>query len=288
MTNTSVRAERRHPAVEAKISPQSYTYMQQYIYENSGIVLDGDKHYLLESRLLPLVQQLNLETLDDLCRHLRAEKGSHLIQEIVDAMTTNETLFFRDNTVFEALRSQIIPAILEQRRFRRKLRIWSAASSSGQEAYSLAMMLQDMNIPSSEVEILGTDISTKMLNRARSGRYIQFEISRGLPAHALARHFVRDGPDWRVKKSIREMVRFEPFDLRGDMTELGLFDLVLCRNVLIYFDRKTKDAIFSSIRKVLQPGGVLMLGSSESVHMPHEHYERRLAGPVSYYYAAYR
>ena len=273
------------PSVSAavRISPQNYSYMQRYIYEKSGIVLDSDKHYLLESRLLPILRQVNLETLDALCHHLRTERHPVLSRQVVDAMTTNETLFFRDTAMFEVLRTRIIPSLLERLRGKRRLRIWSAASSSGQEAYSLAMMLLEMKLNACEIEILGTDLSEKMLDKARDGKYVQFEINRGLPAPYMVRHFTRDGLDWRIKDNVRNMVRFEQFDLRENMTPLGMFDLVLCRNVLIYFDQKTKNAIFDSIGKILQPGGVLLLGCAESMNVLRSGFERYQAEHTSYY-----
>jgi chemotaxis protein methyltransferase CheR len=257
--------------------------MQQYIYERSGIVLDADKHYLLESRLLPILRQGQLETLDALCHHLRTERHSVLTRQVVDAMTTNETLFFRDPPMFDVLRARILPALLDRRKGRRRLRIWSAASSSGQEAYSLAMLLLEMRIDPRELEIFATDLSEKMLEKARDGRYVQFEVNRGLPASCLVRYFTREGLDWRIREHVRRMVRFERFDLRGNMASLGSFDLVLCRNVLIYFDQETREAIFDSIGKILHPGGVLLLGGAESMNVLRNGFERRQVELTSYY-----
>jgi chemotaxis protein methyltransferase CheR len=270
-------------AKPASISSQNYTYIQQYIYEKSGIVLDADKNYLLETRLSPILQLANLTSLDALCHRLRRDDGSSLARSVIDAMTTNETLFFRDAALFEALRTCILPPIIERTKGKRKLRIWSAAASSGQEAYSLAMLWLEMKCDPRDLEILGTDLSERMLERAREGRYVQFEVSRGLPAPYLVRYFRRENLDWRIKECVRDMVCFDAFDLRDDMLGLGSFDLVLCRNVLIYFDQETRNAVLDSIEKVLNRHGILLLGCAEAIHTLRGRYERRRMGHTTYY-----
>ena len=267
------------------ISPQNSLYLREHIYKAAGIVLDADKHYLFESRLMPILREEKVESLDALCHYLRLGRHPILSRQVVDAMTTNETLFFRDAPTFDVLRTQIIPGLLERRGDRRKLRIWSAAASSGQEAYSLAMMLLEMKLHENEVEIIGTDISEKMLERARSGQYVQFEMNRGLPTPYLIKYFAANGSEWKVRDEVRTMVRFELFDLRANLAKLGMFDLVLCRNVLIYFDQETKNAIIDSINKVLYPQGVLLLGCAESMNTLRGNYSRHQVGHTTFYRA---
>ena len=246
------------------ISPENYVFLQNHIYRDSGIVLDNTKLYLLEARLAPIVDEQKLQTLNDLCALLKATNSEPLRQRVVEAMTTNETLFFRDAAAFEALQSKVMPALIEKRSAVRRLTVWSAASSSGQEAYSLAMMLLEMGLPGWELLVLGTDLNRQMVDRARAGRYLQIEVNRGLPARYLVKYFKRQGLEWQISDEVRAMVQFAPFDLRDSMASLGPFDLVLCRNVLIYFDVGTKKKILAEIRRVLSPGGLLLLGCAES------------------------
>jgi chemotaxis protein methyltransferase CheR len=268
------------------ISAENYKYLQQEIYRESGIVLDDDKHYLLESRLTPVVREAKLASLDDLCIRLRSKAHPGLAQQVIEALTTNETLFFRDMAPFDALRKLIIPELLEKKPAR--LAIWSAAASSGQEAYSLAMLLKELrptlpglaNLP---VDILGTDLSEQILDRAREAKYVQFEVNRGLPAPYLVKYFQRVGLDWQLKEEIRNMARFRRFDLRQPMAALGKFDIVLCRNVLIYFDVETKIKILNQIYTVLNPGGYLLLGGAETVINLQDKFERVAIGTTAAY-----
>lgn len=249
------------PAVQ--ISPENYNFLQGEIYRESGIVLDETKTYLVESRLLPIVKKERLGTLNDLCALLKADCNG-LRRQVVEAMTTNETLFFRDSTVFDALHKSILPALIERRRTNRTLSIWSAAASSGQEAYSLAIMLLEMGLGDWNIRIVGTDLNTQILDRARSGRYMQIEVNRGLPAKYLVKYFQRTGLEWQLKEEVRRMVEFRTFDLRQSMRGLGPFDLIFCRNVLIYFDTDTKKKILGEIYRVLPSDGALVLGSAET------------------------
>jgi len=200
-------------------------------------------------------------------------------------MTTNETLFFRDASVFEALRDKILPSLLESRKFSRTLNIWSAAASSGQEAYSLAILLLEMGLAAWNVRILGTDLNNQIVAQARTGRYIQVEVNRGLPAKYLVKYFQRVGLEWQVKDELRRMVEFRAFDLRQSMRGLGPFDLVLCRNVLIYFDVKTKKQILGEIRGVLNAQGLLLLGSAETTLNLDDRFTRRVIGQSVFYEA---
>jgi chemotaxis protein methyltransferase CheR len=250
------------PAKLVVVSEDNYKYLQQEIYRQSGIVLDEDKHYLLESRLMPVARAASIANLDDLCVRLRAGTNKALEQKVIEALTTNETLFFRDIAPFDALRQRLIPELLARRS--PKLSIWSAAASSGQEAYSIAMLLKELPGVDRPVEILGTDLSEQILDRAREAKYVQFEVNRGLPAPYLVKYFKREGLDWQLKDEIRSMVKFRRFDLRQQMAALGKFDIVFCRNVLIYFDVATKIKILNQILTVLNPGGYLFLGGAET------------------------
>lgn len=270
-------------APQESLKPENYRFLQDFVYRESGIVLDDDKHYLLEARLSPIVSRQQLGSLNDLCHLLRAVAPSALRQQVVDSMTTNETTFFRDPAQYEALRRVILPQLIHQRRDRRRLTFWSAAASSGQEAYSLAMMLHEMSIDDWYIQITATDLSTRMLERARQGRFQQIEVNRGLPAQYLVKYFRRDGMEWVLRDEIRNMVRFERFDLRQRMGGLGPFDVVFCRNVLIYFDLPTKQRILSEIRGTIFRGGHLLLGGSETVIGIHDGFELvPLGGAVVY------
>ncbi len=268
-----------------ELNPDSYRFLQEYVQRESGIVLDQDKHYLFEARLMPIARELNVATLNDFCALLKARGSPDLKQKVVDAMTTNETFFFRDMAQYEALRSVLIPELIEQRRDTRKLSFWSAASSSGQEAYSLAMMLLEMGLGDWNIKIRGTDLSTRMLERARSGRYLQIEVNRGLPVSYLLKYFKRAGLDWQLKDEVRRMVEFSALDLRNSLTSLGPFDIVFCRNVLIYFDMALKRRILREIEGTLFRGGCLLLGGSETILNLNNSLQQRVIGTTVVYCA---
>ncbi|MBL8174965.1 MAG: protein-glutamate O-methyltransferase CheR [Bryobacterales bacterium] len=253
------------PQQKTEIQPENYRFLQDYIYRESGIVIDADKHYLLEARLAPVARKQQVDTLNDLCNLLRATSArGELRQQVVEAMTTHETLFFRDLAQYDAVRTAILPPLIEQRKHTRQLSFWSAAASSGQEVYSLAMMLLEMGLGDWRINILATDLSEQILDRAREGRFMQIEVNRGLPVSYLVKYFTRQGLDWQLKENVRRMVRFQKFDLRDSMRTLGPFDIVFCRNVLIYFDQETKKKILEGIRGTLHNGGHLMLGGAET------------------------
>jgi chemotaxis protein methyltransferase CheR len=264
-----------HPSAKpapprAALSEENYTFLQRHVYSNSGIVLDSSKRYLIESRLTPIAKVESLQSLDDLCLQIRSNTGSLLSRRVVEAMTTNETLFFRDMATFDALRKRVIPRLLDAKPRHRKLAIWSAASSTGQEAYSIAMMLTEMGVRADEVTILGTDLSEQVLDRARQGRFVQLEVNRGLPSTYLLKYFHQVGLAWEILEPIRKMVTFRQGDLREGMRGAGPFDLVLCRNVLIYFDVETKRGILDHIHRALHPTGTLVLGCAETIINLHE------------------
>jgi chemotaxis protein methyltransferase CheR len=206
-------------------------------------------------------------------------------RQVVEAMTTNETYFFRDPAQYDAIRSVLLPQLKEQRRDTRRLRFWSAAASTGQEAYSLAMLLLADGLSDWNIEILGTDFSSQVLERARSGKYHQMELNRGLPAALLVKHFRRAGVDWQLSEQVRGMVRFETIDLRKSMHALGPFDLVFCRNVMIYFDAETKKNILKELHGTLSPGGWLLLGGAETAFGVEEWFERQTVGNAIAYVA---
>ena len=268
---------------QSSITVDNYAFLQRYIYQESGIVIDAGKNYLLESRLLPIVKQENLSTLNDLCSLLRATAPLPLKSRVVESMTTNETLFFRDLALFDALQKIVLPELVSSRRETKQINIWSAAASSGQEAYSIAMILHEMKLEGWRVKIVGTDLNQQILDRATAGRYLQIEVNRGLPAKYLVKHFTRAGLDWQINDNLRSMVSFQRFDLRSSMRSLGPFDLVLCRNVLIYFDVETKKKILGELRTTITSKGLLALGAAETTINLDPSYARVVHGSASFY-----
>lgn len=265
------------------LSPENVLFLREYIERESGIVLGEGKEYLLHSRLSPIAEQSSLPSVNDLCVKLRGSSHLPLRRAVVEAITTHETLFFRDMPVFECLRTAILPAIAERRAAAKAIRIWSAGCSSGQEAYSLAMMLLEAGYGDWNIQIVGTDLSSQIVERAGSGKFLQLEVNRGLPAALLVKYFQRAGSEWQVKDSVRRGVSFSVFDLRDEMRPLGQFDLVLCRNVLIYFDVVTRKKILANIREILSPSGYLVLGSSETTFGLDDGYTRKtIANTVVY------
>jgi chemotaxis protein methyltransferase CheR len=269
----------------AEIDSNNYRFLQQHVYSQAGIVLEHDKRYLFESRLAPIVRQLGLGSINDLCALLQATRDQGVGRRVVEAMTTNETYFFRDPAHYEAIRTVLLPRLKQERQDTKRLRFWSAAASSGQEAYSLSMLLLGCGLSDWSIQILGTDFSSQVLERARSGRYQQIEVNRGLPASYLIKHFRRAGVDWELSEAVRRMVRFETIDLRQSMRALGPFDLVFCRNVMIYFDAETKRGILNQIHGTLFRGGWLLLGGAETAFGIEDKFERQTVGNAIVYVA---
>jgi chemotaxis protein methyltransferase CheR len=269
----------------AEIRSENYRFLQEHVYSRVGIVLEEDKQYLFESRLTPIVRRLGLGSINDLCALLRATCEPGIDRQVVEAMTTNETYFFRDPAQYDAIRSVLLPRLKEERRHTKRLRFWSAAASTGQEAYSLAMLLLEDGLSDWNIEILGTDFSSQVLERARSGKYQQIEVNRGLPAALLVKHFRHSGVDWQLSEQVRRMVRFETIDLRKSMRALGPFDLVFCRNVMIYFDAETKKNILKELDGTLSRGGWLLLGGAETAFGVEEWFERQTVGNATVYVA---
>jgi chemotaxis protein methyltransferase CheR len=248
------------------VTPADYDFLRMLLKERSGLDLSADKQYLVESRLVPLARRVGLSGIPDLV--LKMKGGAEaMIRDVVEAMTTNETFFFRDKIPFDHLRDTIIPALLQSRASRRSLRIWSAASSTGQEPYSIAMCLKEMGPALSgwRVEILGTDLSQEVLEKSKAGIYSQFEVQRGLPIQLLVKYFTQNGDLWQINTDIRGMVQYRQLNLLQDFSHLGKFDVIFCRNVLIYFDQATKSSILDRMAKIIEPDGTLMLGAAESV-----------------------
>ncbi|HZP07056.1 MAG TPA: protein-glutamate O-methyltransferase CheR [Terracidiphilus sp.] len=269
----------------APILSENYRFLQQHVYSHAGIVLEEDKQYLFESRLAPIVRKLGLGSINDLCVLLRTSREVEVGLQVVEAMTTNETYFFRDPTHYDAIRTSLLPRLRRDRLDTKRLRFWSAAASTGQEAYSLAMTLLDEGLADWNIQILGTDFSSQVLEKARQGRYRQLEVNRGLPTHLLVKHFNRAGVDWQLNDNVLRMARFEKIDLRKSMRAMGPFDLVFCRNVLIYFDAETKKNILKEIHGTLFRDGWLMLGGAETVFGIEEWFERQLIGNATVYVA---
>jgi chemotaxis protein methyltransferase CheR len=269
----------------AEIHPENYRFLQEHIHSRVGIVLEDNKHYLLESRLASIVKKLGLSSVNDLCGLLRTARDTEVARQVAEAMTTNETYFFRDPAHYEAIRTVLLPRLKEERRDTKNLRFWSAAASTGQEAYSLAMLLLEQELQAWNIQILGTDFSSQVVERASSGLYQQIEVNRGLPTAQLVKHFRRSGVDWQLSESVRRMVRFETIDLRKSMRTLGPFDLVFCRNVMIYFDNETKKNILKGLHSTLFRGGWLLLGGAETAFGLEELFERQTVGSATIYVA---
>ena len=248
------------------MTPSEYEYLQKLLKERSGLILSADKQYLVESRLIPLARRSNLGGISELVAKMRAG-AEPLVVSVVEAMTTNETFFFRDKVPFDHFRETIMPAMLDARKNRRAIRIWCAASSTGQEPYSLAMILKEMGAPLSgwRTEIVATDLSQEVLDKSKSGIFSQFEVQRGLPIQMLVKHFTQVNETWQLSPEIRAMVQFKQLNLLHDFSHLGTFDIIFCRNVLIYFDQDTKVNVFNRLAKVIEPDGFLVLGAAETV-----------------------
>ena len=267
------------------IHSKSYRFLQEHIHSLAGIVLEDDKTSLLESRLMPIVQQRGLRSIDDLCALLLVTPEAGLSRQVVEAMTTNETYFFRSPAHYDAVRNVLLPRLKHGRHDMKRLRFWAAAASTGQEAYSLAMLLWEEGMSDWNVQILGTDFSSAALERARSGRYKQIEVNRGLPAALLVKYFRRFGLDWQLCEPVRQMACFETIDLRQRMFALGPFDLVFCRNVMIYFDAPTKTKILKELHDTLFRGGWLLLGPTEVAFGIEKWFDRQTVGGATVYVA---
>jgi len=267
------------------LSSATFAFLARMVRDHSAIVLDESKAYLVECRLGHLVHSEGVRDIDELAFRLRHDRFGPLRRKFLDAMTNNETWFFRDLYPFEALRTTILPQILQRPETDKTLSVWSAACSSGQEIYSVAMLIRE-NFPSLlnwKLNLLGTDVSEAILDRARAGVYSQLEVNRGLPTDLLARYFLQTGAEWILKKDVREMACFRSLNLSVPLPPVGPFDIVFLRNVLIYFSLETRREILARVRQVLRPGGVFFLGSAETTLNLDDSYEC-VPFQRSYYY----
>ena len=248
------------------MTPSDYEYLRKLLKDQSGLDLSADKQYLIESRLLPLARKCGLPGIPDLVQKMKGGAGS-IVAQVVEAMTTNETFFFRDKVPFDHFREMIMPEILKNRAARKSVRIWCAAGSTGQEPYSLAMCLKEMGaaLAGWRIEIIATDLSQEVLEKSRAGIYSQFEVQRGLPIQMLVKYFKQTGEFWQINPEIRAMVQHRQLNLLHDFSQLGNFDVVFCRTVLIFFDKKTRVNFFNRLQRTIEPDGFLVLGAAETV-----------------------
>ena len=248
------------------MTPPDYEYLRKLLKDHSGLDLSADKQYLIESRLLPLSRKCGLPGIGELVQKMKGGSSS-IIAQVVEAMTTNETFFFRDKIPFEHFRDTIVPEMLKARAARKSIRIWCAAGSTGQEPYSLAMSLKEMGaaLAGWRVEIIATDLSTEVLEKSKSGIYSQFEVQRGLPIQLLVKYFKQNGELWQINPELRAMVQHRQLNLLHDFSQLGAFDVVFCRNVLIYFNKQLQARAHKLLYASLGIFGILGLGQQESI-----------------------
>ncbi|MEQ1754656.1 MAG: protein-glutamate O-methyltransferase CheR [Micropepsaceae bacterium] len=257
--------------------PAEFDFISQLLKRRSGLVLGPEKGYLIESRVAPLIRRHSLPNFNALMLKLRMN-DEKFIRDVVEAMTTNESFFFRDKTPFDHFEKLLLPKLMQSRSAQKRLRIWCAAASTGQEPYSIVMILKEKSLLLKEwkVELVGTDLSNDVLDRAKAGVYSQFEVQRGLPVQMLVKYFAKEGDQFRLKEDIRSMVQFKPANLLDAFTGFGTFDVIFCRNVLIYFDEVTKKNVLDRMAQLLPDDGFLLLGAAESVvgvtntFIPHE------------------
>ncbi|MGF1463583.1 MAG: CheR family methyltransferase [Maricaulaceae bacterium] len=249
------------------MTEHDFDYVRALVRERSGLVLTQDKSYLIDSRLSPVARREGFATLSELIAVVRNRRDERLARAITDAMTTNETFFFRDKTPFELMKTDVMPILARARATAGRVRIWCAAASTGQEPYSLAMLLDQMapQLGGVQVDIVATDISDRALAKAKSGLYTQFEVQRGLPVQLMVKYFEKQGELWAIKDSIKHRVEYKLFNLLDSPAALGRFDIVFCRNVLIYFDQETKSMVLNRMAQLLPQDGFLFLGAAETV-----------------------
>lgn len=249
------------------IDSRDFEYLRDFLMKSSGLVVKPEKEYLLKSRLEPLARAQGMESISELVASMKSPAAKNLQVNVTDAMTTNESLFFRDKTPFEHLDNIMLPYFLNARKSNKRLRIWCAASSTGQEPYSIAISLKEQAIKLAgwNFELLGTDISKTVLDKASTGGYTQFEVQRGLPIKLLLKYFTQQGDSWLINDDIRKMVKYKESNLLESFSNLGKFDIVFCRNVLIYFDLETKKQVLEKIAMQMEKDSYLLLGAAETV-----------------------
>jgi chemotaxis protein methyltransferase CheR len=262
----------------------TFDWVRDLVRKESAIVLQPGKEYLVEARLLPVARSMGLPDVGKLVDSVRSRPDPDSMRRIVEALTTNETSWFRDGDPFTALTGTVLPELLAARGPNERLQIWSAACSSGQEPYTIAMLLEDaLPNASSRVSITATDLSREMVERTRAGRFSQLEVNRGLPAPMLVRHFTRVGTEWEVSADLRRMVTATECNLAAPLPRMGPFDVVYLRNVLIYFDLPTKQSILRGVRELMRPDGWLFLGAAETTLGVDDSWERVVVGRSSAY-----
>jgi chemotaxis protein methyltransferase CheR len=266
-------------------SDSDYDYLRGLVMEQSANLVDSSRNTLFDTRLTPIARLSGAANLEDFVKMLRAGRPAHLHRAVAEAMTINETSFFRDITPFEMLRQVVFPQLIEERMEKRRLRIWSAASSTGQEAYSLAMLIAEHfpDLAHWDVKIIGTDISRHVVDYAQKGRYRRLEVNRGLPARMLLKYMVREGDEWEVIPRVRTMCEFLYANLCAPMPQLPMFDLVLLRNVLLYFSQHDRRLLFKEIYQKMMPGGYLVLGNAEQAEDSTNLFEVEFAANCYFY-----
>jgi chemotaxis protein methyltransferase CheR len=260
----------------AAMTDQDFDAVRRLLREQSAIVLDGDKKYLVEGRLAPILRQRNLNSIGELLVQLRAQADNGLHRQLIEALVTSESSFFRDHHPFEALRKVVLPDLINRRRSQRRLDIWCAASAAGQEPYSLALLIREdfPELTGWRVGLLASDLSRDVLARAREGRYNQIEVNRGLPATLLVKYFEQHGTDWQLQPAVRSAVEFREINLARPWPSMPPMDLILIRNVMIYFDVETKKSVLERAARLLRPDGYLLLGGAETTINLHDSYRR--------------
>ncbi|MBD2297871.1 protein-glutamate O-methyltransferase CheR [Nostoc sp. FACHB-190] len=259
-----------------RITTGDFDYLRQLVHQHSAVVLDGDKTYLAELHLQPIAEAAGFETITELIAHLRHQPVSDLHIQAIEALVTNETSFFRDTYPFEALKQLVLPELIKKRRIERSLNIWCAACSHGQEPYSIAILLREYFplLANWSVKIIASDFSGKVLERAKAGRYNQLEIKRGLPKNLRDRYFKLLDNEWQIQDEIRQKIEFRQMNLVHPWAVLPQIDIIMLRNVLIYFDINTKKNLLTKVRQQLNPDGYLFLGSGETTINLHQSFER--------------
>jgi chemotaxis protein methyltransferase CheR len=267
------------------IDQPSFHFVRRMVRERAAIVLDDSKQYLVDNRLSLLARREGLASAQDVIDRLRAAPDGPLRRKVIEAMATTETLFFRDRKPYEALRHTILPELRQLRAVERKLQIWCCACSSGQEPYSISMVVREYfpGLATWDLRLLATDISSEMLARSRTGLYSQLEVNRGVPAAFLAKYFHKAGLEWKIRDDLRKMVEFRELNLAGPWGAIPQADLIMLRNVLIYFDIETKREILGKVRKLLRPGGFLVLGTAETTMNLDDGFELVRSDGTAYY-----
>jgi chemotaxis protein methyltransferase CheR len=266
-------------------SDQDYAYLRELVLTQSANLIDPSRNLLFETRLTPIARLAGASNLQDLVSLLRDDRTTHLHRAVAEAMTINETSFFRDNRPFDVLRHHVLPRLIESLQVTRRLRIWSAASSTGQEAYSLAMLICETfpQLERWDVKIVGTDLSRNVSDYAKRGRYRRLEVNRGLPARLLLKYFVRDGDEWEVSAKLKSMCQFQLANLCAPLPNLPMFDLVMLRNVLLYFPQQDRTCVFSDVYRQMNSHGYLMLGNAEQAEDSTDLFHAEFAADTYYY-----